>query len=54
MKKVKAQTDVKAMCFFQRGQRRGSFGSVFEGWGRRISSEDWPSILLFADHEESR
>jgi hypothetical protein len=48
VRKVKAHTEVNATCFFQRGQRRGSLGSVFDGCGTRMSSDASPSVELFA------
>jgi hypothetical protein len=36
VRKVNAQIDAKAMCFFAFGQRRGSLGLVGEGVGTKM------------------
>lgn len=46
VRKVNAQTDAKAMCFFTFGQRRGSLGSVGEGVGTKMMVEG-ESLLAF-------
>jgi hypothetical protein len=45
VKKVNTQTEANATCFFHRGQRRGSLGSVGDGRGNN-TMVDAPSSKL--------
>jgi hypothetical protein len=51
VRKVNAHTEANATCFFHRGQRRGSFGSVGDGCGKS-TVVNVPSFKLARQHQQ--